>query len=289
MAAVVKNAVETDQALRGRGYPKTDVPAYSQAAHANAIAEVESLKAAHRALLPTEAPAKTIGGELKSNVPVGIRGVEAKATAAGEAAPPAGATLIVGQEQPSARTAPVMFAVIEQMSADAQAVRATLGTINSVISDAIVIAVVENRETIDLSATALSILIEQKLTVLRADMRNDARDELEKAIADYETLKANVDELRAAAARPPSDEKTRAAVLKSALGFTDSLQQWWTQRHMQFFDVGLFLSGLGICSALGASGGLVAGICGTLVGGKQVADVVMALAKEKDANGTKPH
>jgi len=56
MAAVVKNAVDTDQALRGRGYPKTDVPAHSQAAHGRAIAEVEGLKAAHQTLLPTQAP-----------------------------------------------------------------------------------------------------------------------------------------------------------------------------------------------------------------------------------------
>ncbi len=176
-----------------------------------------------------------------------------------------------------------------QLSADAQVIRATPAIINSATRDAIVVAVVENRETIELSATAFSVLIEQKLVVLRADMRNDSRDELEKAIADYEGLKAKVDELRAAAAKPPSDEKTQAAVVESAVGFSDGLQRWWTQRHMQFFDMGLFLTGLSVCSALQASGPLVAAICGTIVGGKQIADVVIAVAKEKGSSGTKPH
>jgi hypothetical protein len=46
------------------------------------------------------------------------------------------------------------------------------------------------------------------------------------------------------------------------------------------FDMGLFGVGIAICTLAGAGGVLAVAVPGTLVGGKSVADVVKAYAKQ---------
>ncbi len=54
VAKVARHATETDQALRGHGHPKTDVPREGSAAHTHANVEIYRLTTAHKALMPTE-------------------------------------------------------------------------------------------------------------------------------------------------------------------------------------------------------------------------------------------
>jgi hypothetical protein len=58
VAAVMERANSTDQALRGRGTPKTDKAMEGSAAHSHANVEILRLKHAHEALLPAAVPAK---------------------------------------------------------------------------------------------------------------------------------------------------------------------------------------------------------------------------------------
>jgi hypothetical protein len=53
VATVVQRAVKTDQALRGRGTPKTDMPAGSSEAHAQANAAIHQLALAHMTMIPS--------------------------------------------------------------------------------------------------------------------------------------------------------------------------------------------------------------------------------------------
>jgi hypothetical protein len=54
VASVVRNAIDTDQRLRGRGYPPKDTPVESSKAHTSASVEILRLKMAHEALIPID-------------------------------------------------------------------------------------------------------------------------------------------------------------------------------------------------------------------------------------------
>jgi len=54
VAGVARRALETDQALRGRGTPATDTPFEGGLAHSSANVEIHRLALAHRTLLPAE-------------------------------------------------------------------------------------------------------------------------------------------------------------------------------------------------------------------------------------------
>jgi hypothetical protein len=56
VATVVQKAIKTDQALRGRGTPKTDLPHGSSGAQTGANAAVHKLTKAHMELLPSDKP-----------------------------------------------------------------------------------------------------------------------------------------------------------------------------------------------------------------------------------------
>jgi len=56
---VMRRAIETDQALRGRGTPKKDVPTEAGLAHTKAAAAIHRLTRAHMAIIaaaPVEVP-----------------------------------------------------------------------------------------------------------------------------------------------------------------------------------------------------------------------------------------
>ena len=193
---------------------------------------------------------------------------------------------------PTAGTAPhpvLSSGIGQDVSLDMQVIRAGpsadgsppagVGTRASIVA-----AARQNRETIDLATAAFSLLVDEKLRSLRETRPNslEARADLERAILYYEGLKQTVDALREAASRPLAAESEKDAVVQSTTTFADTLRNWWTQRHVEFFDMGLFLGGVGICAALGASGLLVAGICGVIVGGNRVAEVIKAIARGKD-------
>lgn len=51
VAKIATRAIETDQAVRGRGHPKTNIPHAATAVHSHANAEIFRLAGAHQALL----------------------------------------------------------------------------------------------------------------------------------------------------------------------------------------------------------------------------------------------
>lgn len=68
VSGIVQRAIKTDQALRGRGTPKMDVPAGSSGAHTQANAAIHRLARAHRAMIvpaqteePITLPRKIVG------------------------------------------------------------------------------------------------------------------------------------------------------------------------------------------------------------------------------------
>jgi hypothetical protein len=70
----------------------------------------------------------------------------------------------------------------------------------------------------------------------------------------------------------------------SAVSFTEAFKNWWNKRHVEAFDMALFVGGLGLCTMLGAGGVVAASICGALVGGKRVADVIVTIGKGNGAH-----
>lgn len=60
VASIVRNAVDTDRRLRGRGYPPNDTPIDSSRTHTSANVEILRLKTAHEALMATELTTETL-------------------------------------------------------------------------------------------------------------------------------------------------------------------------------------------------------------------------------------
>jgi hypothetical protein len=98
--------------------------------------------------------------------------------------------------------------------------------------------------------------------------------------AQYEDLKRRVEEFLAA-----SSSNDEAPIVATTLSLADGLRAWWTKDHSSIcnraFNIGLFAGGLSICAAAGALGVGAASIVtvGALVGGKNVAETLKALAK----------
>jgi hypothetical protein len=149
------------------------------------------------------------------------------------------------------------------------------------------IAVLQNNASIVLSAASLWFRIEERLSSLRLELPNSDEAKLtrDQAISDYAELKERVEALIETvskfASSPGVEEKT---VLETTTSFTAAINNWWGKRHVQTFDTALFLGGLGICTLFGAGGPIAAAICGTLVGGKQIAEVIKTLGKANGAD-----
>ncbi len=148
-----------------------------------------------------------------------------------------------------------------------------LAAVGSASMQAVAIAVRENREAIQFAGTALAILVDDKLHALRNQRLNspEAQAQIEK----YEELKSKIDALCEAVSTPLVEPAEEESAFRATLGFVDTLKDWWQQRHVVALDTGLFLSSVAICHLTGASD-LVVAICGTVAGGKSVAEVIKA-------------
>lgn len=146
-------------------------------------------------------------------------------------------------------------------------------------------ALLANKHEIALSATALLILINEKIASLRAQRpnSNEAKSQLEEEIAQYEGLREQLDALTNAAASFAAGEVKEGTAVKSATGFADGVQSWWTKSHPKIceraFDMALFVSAVGVCSLAGAGGLVSVIVSGALVGGKPVIDAIKSVGK----------
>jgi hypothetical protein len=145
--------------------------------------------------------------------------------------------------------------------------------------------IVQNAAQIELQTASLTLLIDEKLATLRAERPNsrEAQKRRDDQIADYERLKAQLEQLRTAAGAFSKAPKKERAAVEATKTFAEGVRSWWTKSHQRIceraFDMGLFLSAVGICSIAGAGGTLGVVISGALVGGKPVIEAVKALGR----------
>ena len=141
------------------------------------------------------------------------------------------------------------------------------------------IAVIQHSDSIILGLVGLLLRIDEKLESLQRQLPNsdEARAVRDETIANYEELKRNADALLDAALKFAAAETEEEVVVETSVSFTGAINNWWTKRHVEAFDMSLFVGGLGICTLLGAGGPLAAAICGALVGGKQVVEAIKAI------------
>jgi hypothetical protein len=193
----------------------------------------------------------------------------------------------------------VEFPAAEQIAALplrlSNAVMATLGTVEPIAplpegapgtgkraaKTEIGTAVLLNSTSIVASTAGLWLQIEEKLASLREQRWNSPERQAlrDEAIALYEDLKNKTEALLEGVSKFSTEESDENALVEATTPFTRTFSSWWDERNKEVFDMALFLSGLGICASLGATGVIPAAICGVLVGGKRIADVIKSVAK----------
>jgi hypothetical protein len=145
-------------------------------------------------------------------------------------------------------------------------------TVHRASATVIVTAVRTNQPALQLAAFSLLASLDAKLELLRTE-RSNSEDP-----AQYEDLKRRVEEFLVASA-----SNNEAPIVATTLSLADGLRSWWTKDHTSIcdrtFNIGLFAGGLSICAAAGVLGVGTAITVGALVGGKNVADSLKALAK----------
>ncbi len=146
-------------------------------------------------------------------------------------------------------------------------------------------AIVENKVLIAISSTASLLLLDEKLTILRAQLPNsdEARTARDEEIARYELLRRQVDEFRIIADEFARGDTKEPIAVDATKTFSEGVRSWWTERHQQIcertFDLALFASAVGVCSLAGAGGIMSVAVSGALVGGKPVVDVLKSIGK----------
>jgi hypothetical protein len=135
-------------------------------------------------------------------------------------------------------------------------------------------AVLANRTSIILALAGLQLQIEDKLTSLR-DARSNS-DEKHQEIADYEDLKQKVEAVLEAARKFFAGSTEEETLEKDVKSFATTLRNIWDKRHLQYADVGLLVSSVGVCHLMGADPNLATVVCGALVGPKAVVDALQA-------------
>jgi hypothetical protein len=147
-------------------------------------------------------------------------------------------------------------------------------------------AVLINHAQITTTSAALLLLIEERLVGLREERPNSAAAKSTKnqEIAQYESLRGDVATVAAAVTEFKKGTIKEAEVVKATKTFADGVRSWWTKSHQKIcdkaFDMGLFLSAVGICSMVGSGGQMAVVVSAALVGGKPIAGVLREVAKK---------
>jgi hypothetical protein len=146
-------------------------------------------------------------------------------------------------------------------------------------------AVIGNWIQIGLSAEALLLLIDEKLDQLRAERPNssEAKVSRDAEITHYEALKQQLQAFRGTVLNFSKGKANETAVVKSTKSFVNGVRDWWTRGHEKIcekaFDMGMFLSAVGICSLAGSGGQTAVLVSAALVGGKPVIDALKSMKK----------
>jgi hypothetical protein len=149
-------------------------------------------------------------------------------------------------------------------------------------------AVVEHKEQLALSVSALLLLIEAKILELRRQLGQlpndpDTIKAVDDEIAHFEEILTKLRSVGDDASAVAEGQSEEAKVVESANTFAEGIRSWWIKRHEQIcqrsFEMGLFVSAVGVCTLVGAGGWPSIAIAGVLAGGKPVADVVKSIGK----------
>jgi hypothetical protein len=141
----------------------------------------------------------------------------------------------------------------------------------------------DNHDSIQLAATGLIALIDERLEGFRDQRPNSdqRRSEVEERIADYELLRDGVLGLADATTALKRGKMAPPVAGRMALTFGVGLEKWWKKKHDIVLDVAVFSSALTVCSLVGSGGWITAAVLGVMVGGKKIADTLKGMKVER--------
>jgi hypothetical protein len=143
-------------------------------------------------------------------------------------------------------------------------------------------AVLKNETDLALIGASFIALIDSKIEELGQKRPNsdEAKAAVNGEIADYEDLRRRVQAFLDAAAQFSTEKIKEKVVVNATTSVAEGIGNWWSKKHVQIcdqtFQMGLFLSGVLVCSLAGAGGMLPVAICGAIAGGKPVVDAIKA-------------
>jgi hypothetical protein len=148
-------------------------------------------------------------------------------------------------------------------------------------------AVEANEKEIKLAVAGLILQIDAKIETLKDHRPNssEAIAEQNAHISEYERMRAELVHIQAMVEAFKEGEEKETNVVKSVTTFARGIQSWWDKKHAEIvtktFDMGLFASGVGICSMAGAGGKMSVVVSAVLVGGKPVATALKGLIPKR--------
>jgi hypothetical protein len=140
-------------------------------------------------------------------------------------------------------------------------------------------SVAANKDSLIMTCDSLELLLEEKLSVLKAQRPNSgtAVSKRDDEIADLVRLKGDLRRLK------KTVMQGKKAPDAAVISFRDGVEHWWSKHHEKIcvrgFDLAMFLSAVTVCTLAGAGGTAAVLISGALVGGKSVVDAIKAAGK----------
>ncbi len=144
-------------------------------------------------------------------------------------------------------------------------------------------AVEANEKEINLAVAGLILQIDAKIQTLTGERPNsdDTIAERDAHITEYKRMRSELEHIRTMIAAFEKGKEKEANVVTSLKTFADGVRLWWDKSHdailTKTFDMGLFITAVGICSMAGAGGRMAVTVSAVLVGGKPVAQALRAL------------
>jgi hypothetical protein len=144
-----------------------------------------------------------------------------------------------------------------------------------------------NKDQIIIAAESLSRAIDEKLDHLNRQKPNsdEAIADRDKAISDYESLKAQVKALQDDISKFKRAEISESKAVVAATTFGSTVDNWWQKDHCRVLsraaDFGLIMSVVGMVSLIGVQAQIPMLCASAIVGGKPVVEVLKAYFKSK--------
>jgi hypothetical protein len=143
-----------------------------------------------------------------------------------------------------------------------------------------------HRDEILTASAGLAALIDEKLQELGKQRPNseEATGARDASISDYETLKAEVEELQQAVVKFTANKIQDQAIEKKVKSFGDTVWDWWQKQSSTVLSttsgIALFSLATTVGCLLGLNANLAAVLAASLVGGKKVTDAIRKLPKD---------